>query len=458
MSSSECTSKKNGISVKNKYVNLCTKLTYVLKLLSYKTSPQYQPDFEKTYLTENFLMVKRLSLICLTLGVIARLAAVFYLKETDSIKNYDEYALSNLIILIGHSSFATLSHINFNNKKAKELIPQCFIIFILMSSMYISYVNSMHNTKNTLTALLIGIVASGLFFVLELRTIIFITAIFIASFWMSIIESKIIFFEKVLNISIGATLGMVLLFISRYSYYFKSKNFTRLKQLEEKNIEIANLNNQKTDVLAYVAHDLRTPLSFIKMLTHINPTNISEKEKAEMLEQAVNQAEHTINDLLDALMEHNSGLETENVKLTEYLAHIVHKWSRQSKRNIVLELPNNPVYANINRLKMERVMDNLIQNAIKFSGSEKSILITLNVSDQIEIKVIDNGIGIPDKLIPSIFDQFTSHGRKGLQGERSFGIGLHLSKKIIELHNGKINVSSEEGKGTEFSILLEHDK
>lgn len=427
----------------------------MLKLLSYKTSPKYQPDFEKAFIKDNFQMVKRLSLTCLILGVIARLSAVFYLQQTESIPNYDEYALSNLIVLIGHSCFVLLSYVNFNFKKAKEIIPICFIIFILMSSMYISYVNSMHNTKNTLTALLIGIVASGLFFVLELRTILLITAVFIGAFWMSIVESKIVFFEKVLNISIGATLGMFLLFVSRYSYYFKSKNFTRLQQLEEKNREIAALNNQKTDVLAYVAHDLRTPLSFIKMLTRINPTNISEKEKAEMLEQAVNQAEHTINDLLDALIERNSGLETENVQLSEYLTHIVQKWTEQSKRNILLESPTNPVYANINRIKMERVMDNLIQNALKFSSSEKSILISFDASEQVEIKVIDSGIGIPEDLIASIFDQFTSHGRKGLQGERSLGIGLHLSKKIVELHNGEIKVSSEEGKGTEFSILLE---
>ena len=70
------------------------------------------------------------------------------------------------------------------------------------------------------------------------------------------------------------------------------------------------------------------------------------------------------------------------------------------------------------------------------------------------ITIKDDGIGIPEKLQPYIFNQFTKAGRKGLKGENSIGLGLHISKTIVEQHHGKLLVESKENEGTMFTILL----
>lgn len=425
------------------------------KLILYRTISAYQEDFEKTYTKENFKLVRLISLFGLILSLLSRLIAVFFLKNEVLTSNFDEYERSNLILLYGHTFFYAVSFLNFKYLRHKQLVVWLFVFFILLSSFYVSYVNSMHNTKNTLTILGVGVVITGLFFVLELRTILLAVIILMASFWFGIVGNKISFFEKVLNICAGLTLGFLLLFISRYSYYLKSKNFVKIKQLEEKNHEIAMLNRQKNDVLAYVAHDLRSPLVTIHTLNQFDLDVFSNEEKSEMIDQAVQKAESIIADLLDVLRVGETILDTENVDLSEYLVPIVNKWTDQSKREIVLRLPKYPVYAALNRIKMERVLDNLIQNALKFSSSEKVVSISLSMSEKIKIAVLDEGIGIPKELTDTIFDQFTSAGRTGLQGEKSVGIGMHLSKKIVELHNGTLAFKSEEGKGTEFIISLE---
>ena len=107
---------------------------------------------------------------------------------------------------------------------------------------------------------------------------------------------------------------------------------------------------------------------------------------------------------------------------------------------------------------MERVLDNLIQNADKFSVKEKPIDVRLDETNRhsISISVKDYGIGIPDNLKRHIFEQFTPAGRKGLRGEKSIGIGLHISKKIIEQHQGSLSIKSEENVGTTFTVHLKN--
>jgi signal transduction histidine kinase len=101
-------------------------------------------------------------------------------------------------------------------------------------------------------------------------------------------------------------------------------------------------------------------------------------------------------------------------------------------------------------------MDNLISNAVKFSRDNEHVEIRLRVDDfgQIFIDIKDSGMGIPESMLPYIFDRFSRASRRGLRGEESVGLGLSIVKQIVEKHGGSIEVSSTEKKGTTFTIHM----
>jgi len=101
-------------------------------------------------------------------------------------------------------------------------------------------------------------------------------------------------------------------------------------------------------------------------------------------------------------------------------------------------------------------MDNLISNAIKFSGAEHHIEIALRVdAHNILIDVKDFGMGIPEHLVPFIFDRFSRASRRGVRGEESVGLGLSIVRQIVTKHGGDIKVNTAEKKGTTFTISLD---
>jgi len=109
----------------------------------------------------------------------------------------------------------------------------------------------------------------------------------------------------------------------------------------------------------------------------------------------------------------------------------------------------------LNPEKMKRVVFNLVTNSVKFSKKDTTIILSAKtVGKKVFIEVADNGIGIPEKLIPEIFNISKSGKRKGTDGEKSYGLGLNICKRIVEAHDGSINVQSQEGKGSTFTVEL----
>src|SRR6185503_7822197 len=113
------------------------------------------------------------------------------------------------------------------------------------------------------------------------------------------------------------------------------------------------------------------------------------------------------------------------------------------------------VKLHINREKIWRVISNLISNAIKFSPVDSVIKVkAIQKQGNVVIAVKDHGIGIPDNMKDKVFNMFTNAKRPGTIGEKSFGLGLSISKQIIEKHSGKIWFDSVQDKGTTFYISL----
>ena len=437
-----------------KIPNYCVLLT----LFTYKTPLKFAGDFKTFYGIANLKQVKILSMTIFAIAATSRIIGLFNYNEVIKITNYQEHSLGNWIQIIGATCFYFISkwalkRRNLNIKLLKTIVLT-FTVFILLTSMGVSYVVSLHNTKNTLTVFLIGIVTVSLFFAVEYKEIILITCLVIIAFTLSMVLPKISFNDKIMNILASVIFGFILISFSRYSYYFKSQHFVRLRQLEEKTIEIERLNTQKSEILAFVAHDLRGPLNNIEMLSMFLTAETPESTEIKMIATAAKQAKAIINDLVEAVRVNEPLLKTESVEISAFLETFINKWKLNTTREICLKSFIKE-HVNINTSRLERALDNLVSNALKFSLADKPIEIELlKHNDKVCIVVSDYGIGIPEDLQKAVFNQFSTSGRKGLNGEKSLGLGLHIAKRIVEQHKGKLLMNSKEHQGTTFTIIL----
>jgi two-component system sensor histidine kinase VicK len=321
---------------------------------------------------------------------------------------------------------------------------------------------SMYNPRNTMLPYMVGLVIVGVFYTFEYfgTIIIVLTTGLIFSLILPFYQSVIN--ELVLNNLASVLLLTVFFCISRYIFSYRADNFFKIKAIEEKNIEIENASNAKNEILGVVAHDLRNPLAIIKSVTMLMETDDSTAddyhENIEMIKNACDKATSIIHDLLEtAQNEIHNHFDLEKTELGDFLSMIIDEWLKTKKGqiNIIYQNTDKPLYAKIHKEKMQRVMDNLIINAIKFSKPEGNIDVSLSqVNSDIFIKVRDYGIGIPDEMLPYIFDRFSKARRNGIRGEASVGLGLSIVQQIVKKHDGNIEVSSTPESGTTFTIKL----
>lgn len=430
----------------------------MITLFNYKTPAKFSAAFKEFYSLDNLRQVRLLSALFFVFSLVFRTLSFFYYDDMVKMPNYDTYSLINWCQMTGTFCFFILSSITSKYYSDKflliKVITLLFIALLLSTTFSASYTASMHNTKNTLTLFLVGIATVSLFFALEYIEITIISISITLVFWLTLTSAKISFEDKMINFFMGAVLGFILHCFSRYSYFFKSQHFVRLKQLEEKNLQIEKLHTQQGEILGFVAHDLRNPLNNIEALSTLLHSE-NPQEELKLILNSTQQAKNIINDLIEAVKMDKGKLDTESLNLNSFLTTTVEKWRTNSKRDLILDVEDPKILAHANASKLERVLDNLISNAIKFSSDDKKINISLRkIAKRIEIKVKDDGIGIPKDIISYIFQQFSQAGRNGLHGEKSIGLGLHISQKIMQQHGGELLVESEEDKGTTFTLLF----
>ncbi|MNX90649.1 Sensor protein kinase WalK [compost metagenome] len=224
-------------------------------------------------------------------------------------------------------------------------------------------------------------------------------------------------------------------------------------------MEVQLLNHQKGEILGFVAHDLRNPLNNIEALTRIALEEDPNKNSMEMqlILTSTRQAKSIINDLIEVAQNDRAPFQLQTTNMIAFMNGICDNWQKNvNKERIINFSPDDPALtAAVNPSKLTRVIDNLIGNGLKFSKPETPINIELSRSaDKCIIRITDFGIGIPDNLQEILFDQFSKAGRPGLKGEKSIGLGLHISRQIIERHGGSITVNSKENEGTTFQITI----
>lgn len=230
-------------------------------------------------------------------------------------------------------------------------------------------------------------------------------------------------------------------------------------QMKEALTALEQSQADNTRMIRIVAHDLRNPIGGMHSITSLmlEEPNRSEEDRA-MLDLMKTSAQNSL-DLVDNLLQlqfSSDELKKKPVDIAEMLRYCVSLLqSKADAKEQQLRLETIPAVMEASREKLWRVISNLIANAIKFSPSGSKIKIKMVQKKQgIRILVRDEGIGIPIEMSEKIFDLFTEAKRPGTAGEQPFGMGLAISKQIVEAHNGKIWFENNLHHGTTFYVDL----
>lgn len=234
----------------------------------------------------------------------------------------------------------------------------------------------------------------------------------------------------------------------------------------EVTLEELKINNQEKDrILRTVAHDLRNPIGGIASLTAVmlnEDFNEEQKELIGLIKETSNNSLELINEILEVTNEGIAQFNKEFADINSLLTKSVELLrfrAAEKGQEIKLELLGEPEVLFISREKIWRVISNLITNAIKFSPVGGTITVGASANkNELRISVKDTGIGIPPDMQDKVFNMFTEAKRPGTAGEKSFGLGLSISKQIVENHDGKIWFESNIKTGTTFYISLPRPK
>ena len=235
----------------------------------------------------------------------------------------------------------------------------------------------------------------------------------------------------------------------------------------EKQKEAAiKLSEEKNRLIGIAAHDLRSPISVIQMYakTYLDLyKNNMNTEQIQFLDVIFNKSKFMIsliNDILD-VTKIESGIEQIDKKKIDYLSFVDNIISNSElvakKKDITLILKESigHIEIMIDEFEIERVITNLIDNAIKYSNRGSKVTIILSKDDNyIKTEIIDEGVGISKEKQKNLFKPFISLISAGTEGEKSVGLGLNIAKKLVNMHNGSIDVISDEGKGSNFYFTL----
>ena len=220
-----------------------------------------------------------------------------------------------------------------------------------------------------------------------------------------------------------------------------------------------------------VSHELRTPLTSVKSyLEALDEGALSEPVAPDFIKVSLdetNRMMRMVTDLLHLSRIDNatSHLDVELINFTAFITFILNRFDKmrgpdeEKKYELVRDYPITSVWIEIDTDKMTQVIDNILNNAIKYSPDGGKITVTMKTTDdQMILSISDQGLGIPKQDLPRIFDRFYRVDRARSRAQGGTGLGLSIAKEIIKQHKGFIWAKSEYSKGSTFTIVLPYDK
>ena len=234
--------------------------------------------------------------------------------------------------------------------------------------------------------------------------------------------------------------------------------------------EQEKIDRERRNFVSNVSHELRTPLTSIKSYTEALVDGAWENKEIapgflKVIETETDRMMRMITDLLNlSRMDQNRlGLEKEFINMNELVLHIVNRFEmvlqsepyREKNYRILTDITQRDLWVELDQDKITQVLDNIINNAIKYSPDGGRIIVRLmETHTDIIVSVSDEGLGIARKDIPHLFDRFYRVDKARSRAMGGSGLGLAIAQEVVQLHGGKIWVNSIENKGSTFFVSL----
>ncbi len=224
-------------------------------------------------------------------------------------------------------------------------------------------------------------------------------------------------------------------------------------------------NRMKDHFLAACSHDFRSPLQGILGYADLLANDDSLQEGHKKILRNIIKSSKQLNELIESLLDIPlAGNSVDNItKIPMNLPSLLKSCITDNsfsalKKDISLHFspPEDLPVIMGDPNALSRVFNNLLSNAVKFTRSGGTITVEIDYEEarSLSISVKDNGIGIENEAIPKIFDYYSKASRMGTDGEKSTGLGLFISRQLVELHHGKIDVESKTNEGSCFTVIL----
>lgn len=236
-----------------------------------------------------------------------------------------------------------------------------------------------------------------------------------------------------------------------------------IAQRREELSKLENLKEKHEYIIHILAHDLKSPINNMMVLSSLAKKEIAEKENRvyqflSMIEEAGSSVLKLAESILKLveLEEGHLSLNLQKHDLSDLLKKSVANFTHKAAINhieLTLQLPKKPVKIILDAVKVHHIIDNLLSNALKFTPEGGTVTVSLSQNQEYALlNVSDTGIGIDENQQQEIFKEFSRARRRGLHGEKGTGLGLSIVRRIVDLHQAKISVKSKQGAGTTFIV------
>src|SRR5919199_808229 len=238
------------------------------------------------------------------------------------------------------------------------------------------------------------------------------------------------------------------------------------RELNEANAQLRELSAMKEEFLALTTHDLRSPLTVISGVINfftsgrLGDLTPEQRNMVSMMERNTQNLIELVNDLLDAskLESGTLRLDTASIDLrglAEELRKQMLPLAREKEIALEERIPEDLPLLKADRAKLRRVLVNLVSNALKFTPKGGRVRVTAaREGGMVRASVSDTGVGIPPEDVRDIFDKYAQARSRATRSEKGTGLGLYITRQLVELHGGKIEVRSEVGRGSTFSFTI----
>jgi signal transduction histidine kinase len=265
--------------------------------------------------------------------------------------------------------------------------------------------------------------------------------------------------------------------LSALTAELENRVLERTNELQETNLRLMAADRSKSQFLAQMSHELRTPLNsiigFSGVLLDSSASMLTPRlfSFVENIHVAGQHLLTLINDILDLSKIEAGRLEVAAQRFdlrrtVEVVERVIRGVGAEHGIRLETRVAPDVPHVNLDEGKVKQILLNLLSNAVKFSHESSSVGLEIERVDgaasplgveSVALRVSDSGIGIPASELPRIFDQFYQVDNRNARARRGTGLGLSLARGLVDLHGGRIDVESAEGKGSTFTVLLPVD-